>query len=375
MKILPVILIGLLMLTLFVVIAFGYYRLSIRFISIFNKKGRKDYSRKGKAIFVVITLVLTVMSFNVFGAVGITLLHFIVLAGLMELVNMLVKFLFADKNLKVWELINKSLVIPAICTTGIIIYGYINIHNIVKTEYTIYTNEVSEEYKIVLITDIHYGTVINEEELDAAIARINEENADVVILGGDMVDESTTKEDIVMLYDKLSAIENKLGIYNIEGNHDRQKYAGKPTLSEEEYQEYKKNASINFLEDDMVQLNNDILLVGRLDVSDKDRASIDELLYRVDEDKYVIVADHQPVEYSASKAAGANLVVSGHTHAGQIFPIGYFTTLVGNAEQNYGLMQDEHFVGIVSSGLVGWGFPIRTSGHCEYVVINVKPGK
>ena len=374
MKLMPVLL-GIALLLIISAIAFGYYRLTIRFVSIFNKKGRKDYGKKKKLIFVAAAVVLTVMTVNLFGITGIILLHFIVFAGLMEIVNVIVRFLFVDKNLKVWEIINKSLIIPAIITAIVIVYGYINIHNIVRTEYTIYTNEVSEEYKVVLITDIHYGTVIDEKELDAAISRISEENADVVILGGDLVDESTEKEDIVMVYDKLSNINNALGVFHVEGNHDRQKYLGNPTLSEEEYEEYKNNSSIHFLEDDIVQINNEILLAGRWDVSNKDRASIDEILYRIDEDKYVIVADHQPVEYEESKQAGANLVLSGHTHAGQIFPAGIFTTLVGNAEQNYGLMQDEHFVGIVSSGLVGWGFPIRTSGHCEYVVINIKPGK
>ena len=375
MKMLSVILLGLALLLIVGIIAFAYYRLTIRFVSIFNKKSRKDYNKKKKCVFITAAIILTVLTVNLFGATGIVLLHFIVFAGFMEIVNKIIKFLFFDKNLRVWEIINKSLIIPAICTAVVVIYGYFNIHNIVRTEYTIYTNEVYEECKIVLITDIHYGTVINEEELDEVIARINEENADLVILGGDMVDESTAKEDIIKLYDKLGSIKNELGIYHVEGNHDRQKYLGNPTLSNEEYEAYKENSTIKFIEDDVVQINNDILLVGRLDVSNKDRAGIDELLYRADEDKYIIVADHQPVEYELSKEAGANLVLSGHTHAGQIFPVGYLTTLVGNAEQNYGLMQDEHFVGIVSSGLVGWGFPIRTSGHCEYVVINVKPGK
>lgn len=368
-----VIIAGLLLLVMMFLIVFSYYKITTRFVSIFNQKKSKDYKRSGKIIFLIISIILTVLSINVFGMVGIVLLHFLVFTGLVQILNLIIRFLFVDKNLKIWEIIIKSLIIPAICTAIVITYGYINIHNVVKTEYIIRTNEVSEEYKIILITDIHYGTVIDEDEFDKILEEINNENADLIILGGDIVDESTSKDDIIMVYEKLGNLNSTLGIYHVEGNHDRQKYSKNPTLSDEEYEKVKEESLIYFLEDDVIQINNELLLCGRLDVSNKDRLSIGELLYRTDDSKFIIVADHQPREYEEAKEAGTNLVVSGHTHAGQIFPAGFFTTLLGGAEQNYGLKMVDNMVGIVSSGLVGWGFPIRTSNHCEYVVINVKP--
>lgn len=368
-----VIVAGLLLLVIMFLIAFSYYKITIRFVSIFNQKKSKDYKKSGRIIFLIVSIILTVLSINVFGMVGIVLLHFLVFTGLVQILNIIIRFLFVDKNLKIWEIIIKSLILPIICTSIVIIYGYINIHNVKKTEYIIHTNEVSEEYKIILITDIHYGTVIEDDEIDKVLDEINNENADLIILGGDMVDESSSKEDIIKVYEKLGKLNSAMGIYHVEGNHDRQKYSKNPTLSDEEYKKLKEESTIYFLEDDVIQINNDLLLCGRLDVSNKDRLSIGELLYRTDDSKFIIVADHQPREYEESKEAGANLVVSGHTHAGQIFPAGYFTTLVGGAEQNYGLKMVDNMVGIVSSGLVGWGFPIRTSKHCEYVVIYIKP--
>ena len=373
MSVKMVIIFGTIMLLIMGIVAFSYYRLTIRFVSLFNKKSRKDYEKKKKILFACLSFVMTILTVNFFSTLGIALAHFLVLTWVVELVNVVIKFLFVDKNLKIWNGIISSLIIPFLCTVAIIIYGYINIHNVVRTEYTVRSNEINEEYKIVFVSDIHYGTIVSDEEIDNAIDRINEENADIIILGGDMVDESTSKEDIIEAYDKLSKLNSKLGIYHVEGNHDRQKYSDNPTLSDEEYEELKNKSNIVFLEDETIQVSNDILITGRLDVSNKNRLGEKELFYRIDQSKFIIVADHQPRNYKEENEAGANMVLSGHTHAGQLFPIGLFTTLVGGAEQNYGLALEGNTACIVSSGLVGWGFPIRTSKNCEYVVINLKP--
>lgn len=64
-------------------------------------------------------------------------------------------------------------------------------------------------------------------------------------------------------------------------------------------------------------------LVGRQDASEeKDfgggRAAISDLTKNLDKDKYTIVLDHQPSDYEAEAAAGVDLVLSGHTHGGQL---------------------------------------------------------
>ena len=72
--------------------------------------------------------------------------------------------------------------------------------------------------------------------------------------------------------------------------------------------------------------------------------------------------------------AGVDLQLSGHTHAGQIWPVGVFTELSGG--MNYGIRTYDRLNGtfniIVSSGIAGWGYPIRTGGHSEYVIIDIK---
>ena len=100
------------------------------------------------------------------------------------------------------------------------------------------------------------------------------------------------------------------------------------------------------------------------------RVSSKELLRGADQNRFIIVADHQPIEAEENAAEGADLQLSGHTHAGQIFPVGHFTEFFGGL--NYGEYQEGGCKVIVSSGATGWGFPIRTQGNCEYVVIHLK---
>ena len=81
----------------------------------------------------------------------------------------------------------------------------------------------------------------------------------------------------------------------------------------------------------------------------------------------MILADHQPVQIEENVRQGVDLQLSGHTHAGQFFPIGYMNTLFGT--YNYGMFEIEESQAIVSSGMGGWGFPFRTQGICEYVEV------
>jgi len=114
-------------------------------------------------------------------------------------------------------------------------------------------------------------------------------------------------------------------------------------------------------------------LAGRDDVGyyeKRERLSAEEILEGADQERYIIVLDHQPVENAANGDAGADLQLSGHTHAGQAFPAGLFMRVMGMP--CYGEYQENGCKLIVSSGASVGVFPIRTEKHCEYVVIELK---
>ena len=127
--------------------------------------------------------------------------------------------------------------------------------------------------------------------------------------------------------------------------------------------------NIIILNDQEVQSNN-IILIGRSDYTNKNRKKTKD--YNLTNKTYNIVLDHQPQGTKENIKNNIDLQLSGHTYNGQIFPLSYSYHLQPDFAGNYGKVTFNHCTKIISSGLVGWGFPIRAEGICEYVVVNIK---
>lgn len=104
--------------------------------------------------------------------------------------------------------------------------------------------------------------------------------------------------------------------------------------------------------------------------SGRKRATIEELVSGLDPSYPVVVLDHQPREYEENEKTGVDLILSGHTHAGQIFPGGFFSALAN--ELNYGYKKIGSLQAIVSSGMGTWGFPMRVGTNSEIVKIRIE---
>ncbi|MBQ6285134.1 MAG: metallophosphoesterase [Bacilli bacterium] len=258
--------------------------------------------------------------------------------------------------------------------------------NIVKTEYTIYSDKLNNDYKAILLSDLHYGVSLNDNELKKYCDEISELNPDFVFLGGDIVDERTSEEEMKSAFNILSSINSKYGIYYIYGNHDKNMYSNNKTFTLEELERTIRDNNIIILEEDKKYINDDVILIGRgYDV----RKNLDEIISDEDSSFYSILIDHVPLEYKSNREKGINLELSGHTHNGQIFPLGLMQKAYNfiasddktDSEINnihnlsdlvYGIYQKDDFTAIVSSGMAGWAIPIRTESRSEYVVINIK---
>lgn len=257
----------------------------------------------------------------------------------------------------------------------VLLYGYVNMAHYTRTEYQLTSEKLSSPCRVVLISDTHYGTIQSKGLLQSAVEEISGLQPDMVILDGDIVEEQTSKADMEEVFALFGTIPTKYGVFYIYGNHDRQPHARQKAYSETELEDAILAAGIQILEDSAVELGDELLLVGRGDArwgNSAPRMSAAQLLEDVDLSRFAILADHQPIDAEAVSAAGVDLMVSGHTHAGQIWPVGLFTTATGGL--NYGRYQFDQCTVLVSSGFTGWGYPIRTQGQCEYVVINMTPG-
>ena len=190
---------------------------------------------------------------------------------------------------------------------------------------------------------------------------------DFYLLGGDFVDESTSKEDMNVLFKQLGRLTKVVPVYFVYGNHENKTKFTRNKLN----QAITKN-NIIILNDQEVQLNN-ITLVGRKDYTNPNRKKTKD--YHLTNKTYNIVLDHQPQGIKENIKKNVDLQLSGHTHNGQMFPLSYSYHLQPDFAGNYGKETFKNYTKIISSGLVGWGFPIRTEGICEYVIVNVTPKK
>ncbi len=313
---------------------------------------------------------------DIWSAVTMAALHLGAFFLLTDGANAILRLL-CRRPLPRWRRLYGSGLLPVVLFLCLMVYGSINMNRVVQTDYTITTEKAIREegYRIAFLSDLHYGTVQDDAVLRDSIARINAQEPDIVILGGDIVEEGTSREAMREVFCHLGALEAPLGIYFVYGNHDRQTGSAARTYTDEELTAAIEENGIRILEDEAYLINGELLLIGRADAAwdtDAARREIGELTLDAPDEAFWITLDHQPLEAEENAAAGIDLMLSGHTHAGQIFPVGYLTELTGGL--NYGLYRTGSCRSIVSSGFAGWGYGIRTQAHCEYVIVNIDAG-
>ncbi len=300
-------------------------------------------------------------------------LHLAIFFVLADVVNFLI-LRVSQKPYPKWKKLYGSGALPVAVFICLMLYGSINMNQVVQTNYTITSSKSirAEGYRIVFLSDAHYGTVQDKKVLQSAIAKINAQEPDIVILGGDIVEENTSHADMQEVFQYLGGLDAPMGIYFVYGNHDRQADSSDRTYTDSELIAAIEENGITILEDDTQLIDGDLLLIGRADAAwhkSTSRKGISELIQPGQEDLFLLALDHQPLDATENATAGVDLILSGHTHAGQLFPVGYLTEWTGSL--NYGLYQTGNCQSIVSSGFAGWGYGIRTQEHCEYVIIDI----
>ena len=252
------------------------------------------------------------------------------------------------------------------------VFGVVNMQ-IVTPKYLTYTSDkLRNEYKIAFVADLHVGSAQTMSVTEKTIEQIKAESPDFVFIGGDVTDDYTTNEEM----EATARLFGGIGcpVYYIYGNHDRQhyaeQYANGRKYTEEEFEKAFTDAGITILQDEFAQLAPDLMLLGREDLSEKEKRADIKDLKAPSPDPYLIIVDHQPFAFDENTAVGADLQLCGHTHAGQLFPLGELC-------MPFAYCRGEHeYNGVklyVSYGAAGWRVPLRTDACCHFEVITLKP--
>jgi len=249
-----------------------------------------------------------------------------------------------------------------------ITYGVVNAFTVTPTIYALTTAKDigRDSLRIVQISDCHLGTTFDGEGFARHIEVISSRQPDMLVITGDLADNGTDPADMLTACEALAEVTAPLGVYYVPGNHENRMGYDKSV----QLYDALAAAGVVVLEDETVAVDESILLCGRADAYDRSRMSAEALLEPQDSSLYTIVLDHQPREYDAYAALGADLVLSGHSHAGQMFPLGMFIEFIGMGENTYGMETRGGSSFIVSSGLSGL-LPIRTEAKSEYVIIDI----
>lgn len=266
----------------------------------------------------------------------------------------------------------KKRAIGLFLTLVLLLYGTMNMQTIIPREHTWVSDKLDNEYTVVFLSDLHFGSAQSVSVVEKALAEIDRLDPDFLLLGGDITDEHTTKAEMEWLYQRIGALD--IPTYFIYGNHDRQDrgaYLGGAVYTPAELAAAIEDNGLTILRDEFVQAAVDLVLLGREDFSaGKDRLPVEALPPRPD-GAFVLSVDHSPFQRDDILATGADLQLSGHTHAGQLFPLRAlysFTVKVPYGEYRVG--ETDLYV---SAGIAGWYLPLRTEARCSYEVIRLIP--
>ncbi len=253
-----------------------------------------------------------------------------------------------------------------VLVTTLIGYGLWNARNPQIITYEIDSKTLGPQWSgktILLVADTHLGVVWREKFMSKVVSLINSQSPDIVLLPGDIIDGP------VFPYEKnlapLKNIKSTFGTVFTPGNHE-----GYSTDQKSFYEVITQNTTT--LIDQKIEINN-TQIIGLDYVAQESK---DQILARLDLTGYSkenpsIVLLHDPKNSHYLQDAGVSLVVSGHTHCGQFWPV---STIVKSMYKEYthGVVEKNGNFHITTCGAGTAMSPVRIGTTPEIVVIKIK---
>jgi predicted MPP superfamily phosphohydrolase len=352
-----------------VAVAGAVYYLSNRFSLFFSVLSLKSWLwilGVGSVFLMVATIAFFDKSqiIYIIGSYWIALMVYLLMTiALVDLVNLVVKIPPLTRGLMSLGL-----------AVAVLVYGTINAFIFRVNEISIPIDGLTKEVRALHITDLHLGHFRGERFVKKVVDKINEINPNVVFNTGDMFDSGTHFSDQNNVLKPLERV--TVPHFFVFGNHDeavdvnevirRMKLSGAIVL---------QNEIAHFGELQIVGFEN--LLVDEnvaMDWHTKPGAeTIKSVMEKlpVDENRPTIALYHQPVGMEYMNAKNVDLLLAGHTHAGQFFPFNLLTKL--KFPYNKGLYQYSDMFVYVSKGLGTIFSPIRIGTNSEMTLIRLIP--
>ncbi len=263
--------------------------------------------------------------------------------------------------------------IPCALAVGVSCYGLFEARHL-RTERVVVRSaklpRTMERLRIVQISDVHVGVLVRQGRLAAILRKVAEASPDLIVATGDLVDGQL--DSMAEAAAQFREIRPRYGKFAVTGNHEF--YAGL-----DDAVEFIRQAGFTLLRQEMTAVAGVIDLAGVDDPTIRpfgprgglsDRDVLSGAAGR--SGRFAILLKHQP--YVEADAPGAfDLMLSGHTHQGQIFPFSLLTSrFFAYHTGDYRLAKGALLH--VSRGTGTWGPPIRFLSPPEITVIDLFPG-
>ncbi|MFO7621889.1 MAG: metallophosphoesterase [Bacteroidales bacterium] len=288
---------------------------------------------------------------------------FVLLADILLLINSIVRIVPAELTRE--RSLRFSILLVIISLSVVVVTaGIINFNTIRTSEYRIEVPGKSSGatgVRIAFVSDFHIEESTPKWFVEKFVNRIRDLEPDLMLFGGDIIESYEGDENMEPFERLIGSIKTTYGVYGVLGNHEHYSPQGKRSFF--------SRAGIEILADSVVMIDSSFFLAGRHDSHTRTRKSIEELMSTIPDSLPVILMDHRPTEIDLISRTSADVVFSGHTHHGQMFPINLITNRIYELSHGYMKKGETHF--FVSSGIRLWGPPVRTTAKSEIMVVDI----
>ncbi len=224
------------------------------------------------------------------------------------------------------------------------------------------TNKLSRSLKIIFISDLHLCYLKSKKWLKKIVEKINQENPDFILIGGDLLD--CTYRRAAKYLEIMKNLNSP--VIAVPGNHDY-------FSNIEEVKKFYEKMEVEFLENRCIELK-ELIICGVADIMARylgiTKPNVENTICKADGKKFKIFLHHSPLLYKEAAECGTDLMLSGHTHAGQIPPMELIVFLY--YYNPWGMKKWKNMLFYTSAGAGTWGPPMRFLSRNEIVVIELK---
>jgi hypothetical protein len=221
---------------------------------------------------------------------------------------------------------------------------------------------------LVQLSDLHLGGILGRAWLERRVAQVQALHPDLIAVTGDLVDGDA--EEVESLLPILQKLRAPLGVWAVTGNHEF--YAGADRCAA-----LMGSAGFTVLRDRAQEVAPGLVLAGVDDLTARRQFKLDgDPVTHALESRpggATIYLCHSPLQAEKAAALGAGLMLSGHTHAGQVWPFGWLVRLA------YPHIEGSYDVGgmtlLVCRGTGTWGPPMRLFRPSEIIRITLRASR